>query len=139
MDQFRKDIRLPLIKASISDPDLLYEAIADIPDYPVQNEEQEYEFDELDRAVLKLADNFIFENHKKQIFWTFMFLYKCHSIEETARLLVGGNGKALPKSTVNRYRTEAISEMKRYIKSDIKLQREILETVKKRYYGKTNK
>lgn len=139
MDQFRKDIRLPLIKVSVIDPNLLYEAIADIPDYVVNNEDKKYDFDELDKIILRLANNFLFDDRKNQIFLTFIFLYQCKSIEETSRLLANNNKKALPAATVNRYRTKAIEDMKRYIISDLKLQKEILETVKKRYNGKTNK
>jgi hypothetical protein len=135
LEKFRSDIKFPVIKMSVTDEELLYEAIADLPDYPTETDAStNYDFDKLDKVIFQLADRWIGEDNKKKILWTFLLLYKCHSVKKVSELLVKKNGDSIKEGTVNKYRTEAIRDIKEWVKKDDKVREKIKDVLEEQYH-----
>ena len=135
MEKFRSDVKFPVIKMSVTDEELLYEAIADLPDYQTETDgSANYDFDKLDKVIFQLADKWIEVDNKTKILWTFLLLYKCHSVKKVSELLVKKNGDPIKEGTVNKYRTEAIRDIKEWVKKDAKVREEIKDVLEEKYH-----
>ena len=134
MEKFRKDIKCSLVKMSIRDPDLLYEALDHILyDQTDNNEIKDYEFGKIDQIIFDLANKWIIENNKKRILFTFLLLYRCHSMEKVRELFIKKDFECLKMETINRYRTEAISDIKKYLISDKNARNSIKKAIEEQY------
>jgi hypothetical protein len=139
VEEFKNEIKLSLAKISVQEPDLLYEIIADLSNNSTYEEKKEkYKFTDFDKIIFRLTNKWIEDGKKMRILWTFLLLYKCHSVVEVASFLVKKDGTSLKISTINRYRTQAIKDIIGFA-NNAKIKLEIEEVLKRQYYGSRNR